>query len=96
MFILAADFEWMKRLTHDQVQILVSAGASLTFSVEGWTANELVSLAKTAADLALYSRHYAQAPASTRLTLRRIDLLSPDELLAIAKAGQGHVAFEDA
>lgn len=70
-----------KRLTPDEILIIVSNGLSLEFSAEGWADQDLADLLRVAA---LTGAH---------LRLRRIDLLSADQILSIGKIAPGSITF---
>jgi hypothetical protein len=72
------------RLMPDEILILVTAGASVSISIEGWTAQDLAHLVKVASSRQVH------------VTLRRIDLMSADTLLHIVSGAQGHVTLQEA
>jgi hypothetical protein len=72
------------RLMPDEILILVTAGASVSISIEGWTAQDLAHLVKVASSRQVH------------VTLRRIDLMSADTLLHIVSGAPGHVTLQEA
>lgn len=75
----------MQGMTHEQLRLLILAGANLDISSKGRTTAELRLLALAAAD----NGH------RPRLILRDLDGRSYEELRLIALAGKGCVTFQD-
>lgn len=67
----------------NQLEDLLSAGASLEVTALGKVANQLV-------DLAVCAKR-----GGSHLTIKDIGLLMQNQLIDIARAGSGHVKFKD-
>ncbi|UCG81339.1 MAG: hypothetical protein JSV60_03420 [Desulfobacterales bacterium] len=69
-------------MTTDELIRIVSAGASVTLDVGTRTKDELVTIAGAAAD------------SEVLVTFRNLGEMAVDDLVEIAKAGDGSVTFE--
>ncbi len=70
-----------KKLTPDDILILVRSGISLEFSAEGWPDHYLAELVRVAASTGAHIR------------LRRMDLLTADQILLIGRTAPLNVTF---